>query len=190
MRIYTRAGDKGNTQLLSGERVGKDHLRVKTYGALDELQSHLGLARALSESSAVAKEIAAVQGRLFTLSAELASSELSTASVRNRIDQNDIQRTEKVIDDYTGRYGLPRGFVIPGRSADSAALHVARAVCRRCERLAVTLAGQTEIRHVVLSYLNRLADLFFILAWALEVRSVIAQAVRDTLAASREGTKI
>jgi len=190
MSFYTRRGDQGQTYLLSGERVGKDDLRVKTYGALDELQSHLGLARASSASSAVADALASIQVQISTLSSELANASGTIAVAQKCIRKEDVLHLEATIDAYTSRYGLPQGFVIPGNSVDSAALHVARAVCRRCERLIVALFGQAPGRDVVLAYVNRLADLLFVLAWSLEVRAVIAWAVRETLACSGQEAKV
>ena len=86
-----------------------------------------------------------------------------------------------------GRYGLPDRFVIPGASVDSATAHVARAVCRRCERVIVTLGSQEEVSGFILAYINRLADMLFVLAWSLEVRDVVRRVVGETLAASPGG---
>ena len=101
-----------------------------------------------------------------------------------------MARLEAIIDEYIHRYGLPQGFVKPGNSVDSAALHVARAVCRRCETQIVGLFRREPGRPVVSAYINRLADLLFVLAWCLEVRSVVARSVRETLeSVSQRGAK-
>ena len=94
---------------------------------------------------------------------------------------------EAGIDALIGRYGLPDGFVIPGASVDSATVHIARAVCRRCERTIVTLGSQEKVSDFILTYINRLSDMLFVLAWSLDVRGVVRQVVKETLEASQEG---
>lgn len=182
MKIYTGRGDKGESGLLSGERVDKDDLRLKTYGTLDELQSHLGVARTLARQEPVRSVILALQKDIFVASSELASTPNGLARLENRIGKEDIVRLEKWIDEFTELYGLPGSFVVPGRSTDSAVLHVARAVCRRCERLIVMLNRQESgLYSDLLAYYNRVSDLLFVLAWGLEVRAAVTKVVRDLL---------
>ena len=101
--------------------------------------------------------------------------------------RKDVEKLEVWIDKFTESYGLPGGFVIPGSSLDSAAVHVARAVCRRCERLLVMLNREADIYHTLVVYFNRLSDLLFVLAWSLEVRVVVEDVVRSVIAtASKE----
>jgi cob(I)alamin adenosyltransferase len=178
--IYTKRGDSGQTHLLSGEAVPKDHLRVKTYGALDELQSLIGMARAFCGPCAVASVLEEIQKDLFIASAELATG-AAQKRLKRQIDAQDVARLEKHIDQIVKIYGMPSGFRIPGAGADSAAVHVARAVCRRCERLMVTLYRLEGGRDALLSYANRLGDLLFMIAWALEVRAAVKNALMDIL---------
>jgi cob(I)alamin adenosyltransferase len=181
-KIYTKRGDLGQTRLLSGETVEKDDCRVSAYGTLDELQSHLGVARALTGQELVRSILFSVQQSIFVASSELASTHEAMSRLGRRINQEDVRRLEEWIDDLTGVYGLPGRFVVPGKSLDSAAMHVARAVCRRCERLIVLLnrkAGGQYSECVV--YFNRLSDLLFVLAWSLELMAVVEEVVRGLI---------
>jgi len=180
--IYTRRGDKGLTQLLSRETVGKADLRVKCYGSLDELQSHLGFVRALVGRESVQSIIYEVQEDIFVASAELASTSGALPRLKRRIDKRDTVRLEGWIDEITSQYGLPKGFVSPGKYLDSSALHVARAVCRRSEREIVMLNQQEGGYDELLCYFNRLSDLLFMLAWSLEVHNLIEYVVREAVA--------
>jgi cob(I)alamin adenosyltransferase len=134
--IYTRHGDKGQTRLLSGELVDKDDARVQTYGAVDELQAHLGMTIALTRSARVRALLREVQEDMIAVGAELAS---SGDPPTRRVGRDDAARLERSVDELTASHRLPDRFVRPGASPDSAAAHVARAVSRRCERLIVAL---------------------------------------------------
>jgi cob(I)alamin adenosyltransferase len=178
-KIYTKGGDKGRTRLLSGETVEKDACRVGAYGALDELQSHLGMARVLTRHEPVRSILCAVQRSLFVAGAELASTHDKLPRLERRINPEDVRGVEKWIDGLTKVYGLPGHFVVPGRSLDSAALHVARAVCRRCERSIVSLNREASGEYSeCIVYFNRLSDLLFVLAWCLELRAVVEEVLR------------
>ena len=182
MKIYTRKGDRGKTRLLSGEEVEKDDFRIKAYGALDELQSYLGLARSSVRIESIALLLYQIQNDIFVASAELASTSKALPGLNKFISNKDVLRLESWIDDYTATYGLPDGFVVAGNSTDSAVVHIARSVCRRCERLIVVIHRQTARGcNVLLTYFNRLSDLLFILAWALEVRAVISKIIQDII---------
>jgi cob(I)alamin adenosyltransferase len=181
-KIYTGQGDQGQTQLLSGETVGKDDARVKTYGALDELQSHLGMARALIKQETVWTTIIySIQEDIIVANSELALTPDALSQSGRRLGTEDIARLEGWIDEFASMYDLPRHFVVPGQTADSAAMHIARAVCRRCERLIVTLNRATKVHDELLVYFNRLSDLLFVLAWSLEIRSIIEETVRNVV---------
>lgn len=186
-RLYSGRGDRGETSVLSGETVAKDHLRVNAYGAVDELQSHLGMARSLISGQEVTAILYAIQQDLFVAGAELASTPRGFDRLRKRLSRNDFVKLETWIDQLSSAYGLPRTFVIPGRDPASAALHVARSVCRRCERLIVTLNREAEVYRNLLIYFNRLSDLLFALAWALELRQVVETVVRDLLTSESQG---
>jgi ATP:cob(I)alamin adenosyltransferase len=182
MKIYTRQGDEGQTRLLSGDKVEKDDPRVKTYGALDEFQSHLGFAKSLIRVESISSLLDEIQEDIFVASSELASTPKTLTELKYRIAQEDVKRLETWIDKFTATYGLPDGFIIPGNSSDSAAVHVARSVCRRCERLLVMLKRQHDFdSKVLLVYFNRLSDLLFVLAWALEIRAVISEVIQELI---------
>jgi cob(I)alamin adenosyltransferase len=188
MRIYTRRGDKGQSSLLSGERVDKDDPRLKTFGALDELQTQLGMARALIQEDEVQAVIYSSQEDIMVASSELASTPATVHRLENRLGTRDVEKLEATIDRFMDLYGLPGGFVVPGNSLDSAAVHVARAVCRRCERLIVTLNRGADVYNELVVYFNRLSDLLFVLAWSLEVRAMVEDVVRRVIATtSKEG---
>ena len=188
MSIYTRRGDKGQSSLLSGERVDKDDPRLKTFGALDELQSQLGVARALIQDEEVRAVIYSSQEDIMVASSELASTPETLLRLKNRLGRKDVEKLEARIDRFVDLCGLPNGFVVPGNSLDSAAVHVARAVCRRCERLIVMLNREADAYAELVVYFNRLSDLLFVLAWYLEVRAVVEVVVRRVVATtSQEG---
>jgi cob(I)alamin adenosyltransferase len=164
MKIYTKTGDDGTTGLFGGARVKKASMRVDAYGTVDETNAVIGVARATGldrESEAV---LGKVQVDLFTLGAELACVPGKEATLKmDLIGQGDIERLEHAID--ASEDGLPplKYFVLPGGSAQSAALHVARCVCRRAER-AVLALDDAPARADVVVYLNRLSDLLFSLS--------------------------
>jgi cob(I)alamin adenosyltransferase len=185
-KIYTAFGDRGQTKLLSGETVEKDDLRVNTYGALDELQSHIGMARSLIREEHVRSTLLAIQKDLFVAGAELASTPERIFKLKTRINAKDVKKIEEWIDQAVERCGMPSGFVIPGASRDSAALHLARSVCRRVERSIVSLNHISGTYKVVIVYFNRLSDLFFVLAWSLEVMAATEQVLNELMAGSSD----
>ena len=158
--IYTRAGDRGETSLFGGERVPKDHPRVAAYGALDELNSCLGVAMAFLRQRRVAAALREVQADLFQLGAELAS----PGSDRFRLPAERVEALERLIDAYDARLEPLKSFVLPGGAPAAALLHLARTLCRRAEREVVALSRREEVAPHVLAYLNRLSDLLFVLA--------------------------
>jgi cob(I)alamin adenosyltransferase len=158
-RIYTRTGDDGTTGLGSGERVAKDSARVEAYGAVDELNSAIAVVIAAPGTPTdIADCLRAIQHRLFDLGGEL--------SIPGRvvIDPAGVADLETILDRFNA--GLPplKDFVLPGANAAAAACHVARAVCRRAERRAWTLARTEAVNPEGLRFLNRLSDLLFVLA--------------------------
>jgi len=183
-KIYTRKGDLGMSSLFSGEKVPKDDIRLEAYGALDELQAQLGMARALTSNQELRPILAEIQRDISAACAELASSPEVRARLPRHLDASDTQRLEGYIDSFTARYPLPRNFIVPGRTADSAVLHVARTVCRRAERQIVAVNREMGGYDEVLVYFNRLSDLLFTLAWSLEVMAVVDDAVREVLSSA------
>lgn len=168
-RIYTRTGDGGMTRLASGEPRSKADARVGAYGAVDELNACLGLARQATAGDAVLDPVLArVQNELFDLGADLATP-LREADQALRIVGAQVERLEQDIDRLNADLAPLTSFVLPGGSAASAALHLARTVCRRAERDCVALAALSGevVAEPALHYLNRLSDLLFVAArWA------------------------
>jgi cob(I)alamin adenosyltransferase len=180
-KIYTRRGDRGETTLLSGETVKKDDPRVKTYGSLDEFQSHLGNLFPLTRDESVRAICFRIQDDIFVASSELASTPGALPKLKRRISEKDVSKLEGWIDEFTASYGLPDRFVVPINSQAGAALNVARAVCRRCERLIVTMDQKTGVYGELVMYFNRLSDLLFVLAWSIEIKTVVEKVIRDLL---------
>ena len=167
MKIYTKTGDRGDTGLFGGGRVGKDHPRVEAYGDIDELNASIGLARSIELMPRIDEVLVLVQRDLFSLGALLATPDLEKMHQqleKARIDDDRIAQLERAIDDGDRELEPLRAFILPGGTPKSAALHVARTVCRRAERRVVHLQHEVEIPPVVVIYLNRLSDLLFVLA--------------------------
>jgi cob(I)alamin adenosyltransferase len=165
-RIYTRAGDAGETSLGDGSRVAKTDARIEAYGTVDEVNSLLGLALATSELPDEFRPwLEQVQNDLFDVGADLCVP-LDDPRERLRVTQAQVQRLEELCDLVNERLEPLRSFILPGGGEAAARLHVARASCRRAEWQAVALAESADANPVALAYLNRLSDLLFILARA------------------------
>jgi cob(I)alamin adenosyltransferase len=164
MKIYTKTGDDGTTSLFSGGRVSKAHLRVEAYGTIDELNSVLGAARAYNLSGKTMEWLEKVQTQLFHLGADLATPLDAKADWVVRMDAETIEWLETTIDHMAADLTPLKNFILPGGTPAAAHIHIARTICRRAERLAVTLAEQEAIGEHVLKYLNRLSDWLFTLA--------------------------
>ena len=169
-RIYTRAGDGGETSLGDGSRVRKTDPRIEAYGTVDELNSLLGLALAGQLPDEFRPWLEEIQNDLFDLGADL-SVPPGGERERLRVTEALVERLEELCDRVNERLEPLRSFVLPGGSEAAARLHVARAACRRAERLAVALADETPVTPAALAYLNRLSDLLFILARAANAES-------------------
>ncbi len=180
-KIYTRKGDLGTSTLFSGEKVSKDDIRLEAYGALDELQAQLGVARAATQNEEVRPILIDIQRDISAACSELASNPEVRDRLSRHLGAEDIKRLESCIDSFTARFPLPRYFILPGRTGDSAALHVARTVCRRAERHLVAVNRSLGSYDEVLGYFNRLSDLLFVLAWSLELMAVVDDAVREVV---------
>jgi cob(I)alamin adenosyltransferase len=162
-RIYTRGGDRGETSLGDGSRVPKLDCRIGAYGAVDELNSLVGLALAAAPPEEMREVLARVQNELFDVGADLAVP-YGVGDGRLRVDGEKIEGLEELCDRFNAELPELKSFVLPGGGELAARLHVARAVCRRAERDALAAAEEVEINPLVLVYLNRLSDLLFILA--------------------------
>ncbi len=167
MKIYTRRGDGGTSGLLGGGRVAKDHPRLRAYGTVDELNSCLGLARGQTEVPATATRLARVQRDLFAIGASLAVPPAAEGRKQPRVPPVPVERVrdmEQWMDEAEEDLPPLRRFILPGGVPAAATLHVARSVCRRAEREAVSLAARETVDEGIIAYLNRLSDLLFVLA--------------------------
>jgi cob(I)alamin adenosyltransferase len=165
VKIYTRTGDSGETGLLGGTRVPKDHLRVAAYGEVDETNACLGLALASSDGARLNTLLRQVQADLFALGAELADVRRDPKrDAKSAVSEELVARLEKEIDVREAKLPPLRAFVLPGGTPTAAHLHHARTVCRRAERAVVALAREAQVDPLAIVYLNRLSDLLFVLA--------------------------
>ena len=164
MKIYTRTGDTGQTSLIGGRRVSKADLRIDTYGTVDELNAWIGLLRDQPINVPRRSLLKDIQDRLFTVGSELAiDPERPPRQAIPAIVDADITRLETDIDAMTADLPELRNFVLPGGHASVSFAHLARTVCRRAERLTVTLNDTTPIDPLLITYLNRLSDYLFVL---------------------------
>ena len=163
MKIYTKTGDAGETGLFAGGRVAKDNLRVETYGAVDELNAVIGLARTAAEGELDAA-LARISSELFSLGADLATPLDAATAWIVRVDDTLTARLEGEIDRFETELPPLTNFILPGGAPVAAQLHLARTVCRRAERRAVQLARAEPLNDAALRYLNRLSDWLFVAA--------------------------
>ena len=164
MKIYTKTGDKGQTSLIGGTRVAKYHIRIESYGTVDELNSYIGLIAdqdITAHDKAILKEI---QDRLFTIGSSLASDPEKPRMVIPDLHLADIELLEKEMDSMNEHLPELRHFVLPGGSNAISYCHIARCVCRRAERITVQLGEESTVDEKVNIYLNRLSDYLFTLA--------------------------
>jgi cob(I)alamin adenosyltransferase len=165
MKIYTGFGDKGRTRLFGGDVVDKDHLRIQVYGTLDELNSVIGVALTFEPDELLEKQLIGIQKDIFRLSAILAApDEKSRNQLGKSVDRDDVKKLENWIDTLDEQLTPLQNFVLPGGSRFAAYLHLARTTCRRAERYLVTLSKTVHVDQHIEIYLNRLSDLFFVMA--------------------------
>ncbi|GAA4337204.1 cob(I)yrinic acid a,c-diamide adenosyltransferase [Flaviaesturariibacter amylovorans] len=175
LKIYTKTGDKGTTALIGGTRVPKSHLRIDSYGTVDELNSWIGVVRDHLGDEASRSTLSEIQDRLFTLGSALACDPEKEPKLKiPDLKTADVELLEREIDRMNETLEPMRAFILPGGAPSVSFLHVARCVCRRAERLCVALQevdGDLEI--LILQYLNRLSDYLFVLArWAAHLSGV------------------
>ncbi|WP_044211624.1 cob(I)yrinic acid a,c-diamide adenosyltransferase [Flammeovirga sp. OC4] len=165
MKVYTKTGDKGETSLFGGKRVKKSHPRIEAYGTIDELNSYIGLIRDQDVNiprSAVLKEI---QDRLFTIGAELAADPDKPQLKKPDLYESDIEYLENAIDEMEVDLQPLKYFVLPGGHTSVSFCHLGRTVCRRAERLAISLDEEDGLSdYIIVRYLNRLSDYLFVLS--------------------------
>ena len=171
MKIYTKTGDKGTTGLFGGTRVPKHHIRIESYGTIDELNSHIGLIRDQAIDPIHKKVLMEIQDRLFTVGAILAT-DPEKATLKNgkdrlnipKISESDIKLLEDNMDNMNAALPPMTNFVLPGGHQTVSLCHIARTVCRRAERLASHLNDMEPFQPETLMYINRLSDYLFVLA--------------------------
>ncbi|MEO9802908.1 MAG: cob(I)yrinic acid a,c-diamide adenosyltransferase [Reichenbachiella sp.] len=163
MKVYTKTGDKGTTGLLGGTRVSKAHLRIESYGTLDELNSHVGMVRDQPVNETIADELIIIQNTLFVIGSHLASDPNKSKVVIPDITQDQIEQIELAIDRMDTELPEMRNFVLPGGHVSVSTGHIARCVCRRAERLVIALAENEPVNDNITKYLNRLSDYLFVL---------------------------
>ena len=163
-RIYTKMGDQGETHLAGGQRVPKDSLRIECYGTVDELNAFTGMAGISAAESipALATILRRVQHELFNLGSILATKSDDVHPKQARITHAEIEQLEREIDQANSELVPLRSFVLPGGSRLNTELHACRTICRRAERIAVSLAREDQIAPETVQYLNRLSDAFFV----------------------------
>ena len=171
MKIYTKTGDKGTTGLIGGSRVSKDHLRIESYGTVDELNSYIGLIKDQAIENQIKEVLIRIQHDLFTLGSMLATP-TNKQTLKNgeqrlnipEVDTKSVTYLEKEIDKMNEKLPKMTHFILPGGHTTVSYCHIARCVCRRAERLSVSLHQQESINPIILTYLNRLSDFLFMLA--------------------------
>ncbi|MCA9374413.1 cob(I)yrinic acid a,c-diamide adenosyltransferase [Candidatus Peregrinibacteria bacterium] len=163
MKIYTKTGDKGQTGLYGGERVGKDSPRMESIGTVDELNAMIGVCRSYSLPPEAAEVLHSVQQQLFVLGSDLATP-VNAQKDAPRISAEDVGSLEENIDALQADLPELKQFILPGGTLAGAQLHAARAVCRRAERAIVAFVGEEEWGELCLQYVNRLSDFLFVLA--------------------------
>lgn len=163
MKIYTKRGDKGQTQLIGGDKVFKNHLRIEAYGTVDELNSHLGLIRDAVKNESLQEFLKIIQDDLFTIGSHLATSPGSNFKLPVLSDSS-ISEMEKQMDEFTAVLPELRSFILPGGNLESSYCQIGRSVCRRAERKVVELSQHEQVEPVIIQYLNRLSDFLFVLA--------------------------
>ena len=175
MKLYTRTGDSGETSLFDGTRVHKDDPRVDAYGEVDELNAWLGLARATPLEPPLDEAIVHIQRDLFALGAQLADprDRIAARVTKAALGDDDVARLEALIDALDATVPPLRRFILAGGTPSAAALHLARTVCRRAERRMVALSPPVDA--VLIRYVNRLSDLLFVMARAVNHRAGVVE---------------
>ncbi len=161
-KIYTKTGDKGETSLFGGKRLPKHHLRIESYGTVDELNAFIGLIKDSFNNKKTNIVLKEIQDRLFTIGSNLASDpdkDMITPDIKNE----DIILLEKEIDEMEGELAPLKSFILPGGNIAVSHCHLARCVCRRAERRVIALHTEEPVPEIIIQYLNRLSDYLFVL---------------------------
>ena len=163
-KVYTKRGDKGETDLLGGSSARKDSLKVEAYGCIDETSSFIGLARYYTKNKVIKERLKEIQNKLLVLGGFLASDDKGKEMMKDQIKEEDIKLLEGYIDEYNQKLPPLTHFILPGDDEVAAHFHVARTIVRRAERRIVSLATQEDLNPLIQKYVNRLSDLMFVLA--------------------------
>ena len=164
MKIYTKTGDKGQTSLIGGVRVPKYHLRIESYGTIDELNSFIGLVRDQEVDKHDKEVLKEIQDRLFTIGSSLASDPEKSRMKIPELRREDVELLEMEIDRMNEKLPELKHFILPGGNTAVSFCHAARSICRRAERVTVHLAEQSSVDELIIIYLNRLSDYLFVLS--------------------------
>lgn len=166
MKIYTKGGDKGETGLFGGERVPKNSGRIEAYGTIDELNSFIGLTITEVKSGEIRELLTVIQNQLFTVGSDLATplTEKNKKYDIPRVEESFFKNAEEQIDKFDAQLKPLEHFILPGGTKSAAFLNICRTVCRRAERRVVALKAVEQINENIVIFLNRLSDLFFVLA--------------------------
>lgn len=163
-KIYTKTGDKGETSLIGGVRVPKYHLRIESYGTVDELNSYIGLVKDMITDEHAKEVLYEIQDRLFTIGSVLASDPEKSKMKIPDLHETDVELLEKEMDAMNENLPELRSFILPGGHPAVSTAHVARCICRRAERLVVHLSNESQVPEIIAVYLNRLSDYLFVLS--------------------------
>jgi cob(I)alamin adenosyltransferase len=164
MKIYTKKGDSGTTGLIGGTRLPKHHIRIESYGTVDELNSYIGLLRDLIEEESTNTALVEIQDRLFTIGSHLAADPEKSNMTLPELHQSDVVFLEKSIDTMDEYLPPMKFFVLPGGHPTVSHCHIARCICRRAERTIAHLGEHETIEPLIFAYMNRLSDYLFVLS--------------------------
>lgn len=162
-KIYTKTGDAGETSLFGGKRLSKDHLRIESYGTVDELNAHIGYLRELTKHDPTLQTLHIIQNKLFNIGSQLAMDPEADFELPT-VTSEDVEMLEQQIDHMDSEMPELKNFILPSGNPQGAYAHVARTVCRRAERRVVGLGQNADVDAVIIKYLNRLSDYFFSLS--------------------------
>ncbi|HVG40962.1 MAG TPA: cob(I)yrinic acid a,c-diamide adenosyltransferase [Chitinophagaceae bacterium] len=165
-KIYTKTGDGGSTALIGGTKVSKSHIRIESYGTVDELNSWIGVVNDHCTDEATKNNLREIQDRLFTIGSSLACDPEKEPKLKlPDLNESDIERLENEMDRMNEELSEMKSFILPGGAPAVSFTHIARCVCRRAERICVAMgAAEEEVETLVIKYLNRLSDYLFVVA--------------------------
>lgn len=164
MKVYTKKGDGGTTGLIGGTRLPKHHIRIESYGTVDELNSYIGLLRDLINEDSKSTVLIEVQDRLFTIGSHLAADPVKSKMTLPELFEGDITFLENQIDEMDTELPPMKFFVLPGGNAVVSQCHIARCICRRAERMVAQLSESETVNPLISAYMNRLSDYLFVLS--------------------------